>query len=257
MNNTLLICMCETRTKWKHNGYMTLQSTTFSIWVKDDPVKYTAAESWRFPAGVLPISGWLLHFLLNWQWGHSWLTAKKVPRVVFWTSHAALHTGQIWNSWRRQSSYTMYLGTSYMGGEACLLKEYEHKKKKKGKEKHNAVNKWRHLHQNWHICSALPFTALEIFQELTIESWTRSSLIQGCTWSHEAPGPQRSWRRLHHLHHPPAVVFYKVERPSGVLKWRVKVHWTSSLGFQLQQPQTPLLPEQLIRKHSLVKEGRL
>lgn len=92
---------------WNNCSFMALK--TFSIVIKDAPLRYTAAERCRFPAGVLPRTGWLFQLLVNVQWGHHCFTDRNVPSLWVFTSHARVQTGHVLNKSMRQFSYTMYI----------------------------------------------------------------------------------------------------------------------------------------------------
>ena len=96
-------------------------SFTRAIFEKDAPLRYTAAERWRFPAGVLPRTGWLFQCLQNLQWGHRCSTDRNVPSFLVLTSHARVQTGHTANNSIMQLSYTMYFLLLWVGvDDSCL-----------------------------------------------------------------------------------------------------------------------------------------
>lgn len=73
---------------------------TFANWLPENNI---AADNRRFPAGNLPMKGWLCQVRVKPQSGHLWYTATAVPNLFFWsvekiTVHVAVHNGQVWKS---------------------------------------------------------------------------------------------------------------------------------------------------------------
>ena len=106
--------------------------SSFTLWSlkKEAPLMYTAAESSKFPAGVLSRRGWLFQIREYSQYSHSCSTDMNVPSLLVLTAHTRLHTAHTSNSSMRQFSYTMYfliscfeVDSASLGGEGKNIVE--------------------------------------------------------------------------------------------------------------------------------------
>jgi hypothetical protein len=103
------------------NYYLLIHSFTLWSLKKEAPLMYTAAESCKFPAGVLSRRGWLCQIREYSQYSHSCFTDMNVPSTLFFTLQTRLHTGHTSNSSMRQVSYTMYFLISCLDVDSASL----------------------------------------------------------------------------------------------------------------------------------------
>lgn len=85
-------------------------SLTFDIRTKDEPVNRTTAQSWRFPAVLLFIIGWLDRFWMHSQRAQLCSTWRRVPMTVF-------EMTLLLNSSKKFSSRTMHLVNLWTEGQ--------------------------------------------------------------------------------------------------------------------------------------------
>ena len=115
---------------------------TFLIRMKDAPLRYTAAESCRLPAGVLPRIGWLFHCLVSTQCEQCCFTDRNVPSLWVLRSQGHVQSGHFSNNSMMQLSYTMNLLSRWPGEPGSSLFETT----KKGHV--NLQYTWRSIYGN-------------------------------------------------------------------------------------------------------------